>query len=365
MDPFTHTFTGGLMAAGGLRKLTPYATAAILLGVNAPDIDIVASWLGEYHSLAYRRGWTHGVLAWLLLPLLISTGVMLVAKWCRVTPAFWPLFLVSMLAVLSHPLLDWLNNYGIRLLMPFDNQWFYGDTLFVVDPWMWLILGGAWFWMTSSARWQQGLWALFWLASSAVVSLNSFSTSMTLGLWYTGLAGILAVRLWRPALPSPGTMRIALGLAVTYIVINGLASRMAVEQVHEFVQRRDGAAPLDIMVAPVPANPLQSSIVVAHGARYELGRWDWTAATPISMELSVAANHRDPVYQAAAASPGARLFLRWSRYPYAIITRRAQGGYRVSFKDARYSRHDNALRGPIVELNAQLAVEKEYSGDEE
>ena len=27
--------------------------------------------------------------------------------------------------------------------MPFSDRWFYGDTLFIVDPWLWLILGGA------------------------------------------------------------------------------------------------------------------------------------------------------------------------------------------------------------------------------
>ena len=47
MDPFTHTFAGGLMASGGLRKLTPLATAALLIGANAPDIDIVTSWMGN------------------------------------------------------------------------------------------------------------------------------------------------------------------------------------------------------------------------------------------------------------------------------------------------------------------------------
>ena len=56
-----------------------------------------------------------------------------------------PLALLGLAAVgvLSHPFLDWLNNYGVRLLMPFSERWFYGDTLFIVDPWLWLILGGA------------------------------------------------------------------------------------------------------------------------------------------------------------------------------------------------------------------------------
>ena len=55
------------------------------------------------------------------------------------------LLLLSYLGVLSHVALDWLNTYGVRLLMPFDGRWFYGDTLFIIDPWLWLTLGvGVW-----------------------------------------------------------------------------------------------------------------------------------------------------------------------------------------------------------------------------
>ena len=39
------------------------------------------------------------------------------------------LFFACFLAVLSHPLLDLLNTYGTRVLEPFSNRWFYGDTL--------------------------------------------------------------------------------------------------------------------------------------------------------------------------------------------------------------------------------------------
>src|SRR6185503_6633997 len=55
------------------------------------------------------------------------------------------LLLLGYLGVLSHVGMDWLNNYGVRLLMPFSGRWFYGDAVFIVDPWMWTILGlGVW-----------------------------------------------------------------------------------------------------------------------------------------------------------------------------------------------------------------------------
>ena len=61
MDPIAHTFTGAALAATGLRRVTPLATAALVLGANAPDIDIVAALGPDFSSVAHRRGWTHGL----------------------------------------------------------------------------------------------------------------------------------------------------------------------------------------------------------------------------------------------------------------------------------------------------------------
>ncbi len=47
---------------------------------------------------------------------------------------------------LTHPALDWLNVYGIRLLEPFSSRWFYGDTLFIIDVWLWAGMGLALWW---------------------------------------------------------------------------------------------------------------------------------------------------------------------------------------------------------------------------
>jgi hypothetical protein len=63
MDPIAHTFTGMALAAAGLRRATPLAATALFMGVNAPDVDVFTGVMGEYQSIAWRRGWTHGVLA--------------------------------------------------------------------------------------------------------------------------------------------------------------------------------------------------------------------------------------------------------------------------------------------------------------
>ena len=56
------------------------------------------------------------------------------------------LYLLGLIGCLTHPALDWLNVYGIRLLEPISSQWFYGDTLFIIDVWLWGLLIGAVWW---------------------------------------------------------------------------------------------------------------------------------------------------------------------------------------------------------------------------
>ena len=202
MDPIAHTFTGAALAATGLRRATPLATAALVIGANAPDIDVLASFAGSYAALALRRGWTHGVLAIVVLPFVV-TGLLLL--WDRMRPGraeraparAGPLLALAALAVLTHPTLDWLNNYGMRWLMPFDGRWSYGDALFIVDPWVWLALGGVLFLGGSRSPWAFALWVVFWLLGTWLLFSVPFVPAPSRTLWAVTVAALFAVRLFR------------------------------------------------------------------------------------------------------------------------------------------------------------------------
>ena len=70
------------------------------------------------------------------------------------------LYLTALLAALSHLLLDWTNNYGLRPFFPFNPRWYAGSFVFIAEPVLWaLLLPGAghalaaWAWPTArSAR---------------------------------------------------------------------------------------------------------------------------------------------------------------------------------------------------------------------
>ncbi|MDG2004650.1 MAG: metal-dependent hydrolase [Novosphingobium sp.] len=151
MDNLTHSLVGALIGQAGLKRKTGLAMPALIIGANLPDIDAACVVYG-IESLTMRRGITHGPIAWVLLPLVLAGLLWWFDNWQarrgkrpegRGEVRFGWLFGLAFVACLTHPALDWLNNYGIRLLEPFSSEWFYGDTLFIIDIWLWLGLGFA------------------------------------------------------------------------------------------------------------------------------------------------------------------------------------------------------------------------------
>lgn len=128
---------GLALGRSGLNRLTPHATAVLLLAANAPDIDVASAAGGSLAYLHYHRHLTHSLLmapVMALLPLLI---VWLSTK----KPLAWAMaYLLSLIGVASHLALDLTNVYGVRLLLPFSGRWLRLDITSVVDPWIWIAL---------------------------------------------------------------------------------------------------------------------------------------------------------------------------------------------------------------------------------
>lgn len=192
MDNFTHSLVGAVMGRMGLKRLTPLAMPALILSANLPDIDsFVAPLFGVSPRVAHR-GFTHGLGGLATLPFVAAAIILL---WQRFHPSkegpmkLGGLLLVCFLGTLSHSILDYLTAYGTRLLEPFSHRWFYGDTLFIVDPWIWimLILGLEFSWRaerqgrnwTTPAMWAFGA-VLGYIALNAAISLRSVAVTRPL-----------------------------------------------------------------------------------------------------------------------------------------------------------------------------------------
>src|SRR5260370_35681545 len=65
--------------------------------------------------------------------------------------------------------MDWTNNYGLRPLLPWDGRWFYGDLVFIIDPYLILVLGGAAFLLTSNRRGKIIIWSVVALVFTIIL----------------------------------------------------------------------------------------------------------------------------------------------------------------------------------------------------
>lgn len=179
MDNLTHSLVGAVLGRMGLKRLTPRAMPALIISANLPDID---SWIARPLGLSARtfhRGFTHGIGGLLVMPLVAAAIIIL---WERLSPGkegslrIAGLLLACFIGVLSHPLLDLMNTYGVRLLEPVSHRWFYGDVLFILDPWIWiaLILGLEFSWRAErlGRNWTRPAAAAF-TAVLAYIGLNA------------------------------------------------------------------------------------------------------------------------------------------------------------------------------------------------
>ena len=372
MDPLAHTLFGATMAEAGLKRKTALATATLLIGANIPDIDALAMFVSEDYALWFRRGWTHGILALMIWPFLL-TGIMigidrLIEKRMRRKnrmregPPMRPIMLlgIAFLGVWSHPLLDLLNTYGVRLLMPFSGTWFYGDTLFIIDPWFWLLAGAGVVLARSESWFGISGWILLGTAVTALITTAEVVPFFLKVIWLIGLSAIIIVR-WSGR-HRGATQPIAftlLSLLIFYIAFMIAGSKMTAS--HARAQLNEGGAEIrQVMANPLPARALLRTGVAASETHYYRFRMNWfrpesfeRIGTPIPIEAP------DSIVEAALNSPDVRGFRNWVRFPTYEVEH-LDDGWKVIIRDLRYVQPDQetsvGIGMAVVELDEELVV---------
>lgn len=314
MDNLTHTLVGAALAETGLGRRTALATATLLVGANLPDVDGILYWISRPDSAyAFRRGWTHGVLALAVWPFVLTGLLLGWDRWVRRrrhpgAAAAVPrdLLALGFLAVATHPLLDWFNTYGMRWLMPFDGRWSYGDVWFIVDPWVWLALGTGW-WASRRRR------------------------------------RLAAARPGHPA-------QVALAAVTCYAALM-FASGQAARHVAAAALEARGMAPARVMAGPEPLTPFRRQIVADVGWGYVVGTVDWLRRPAFDADHAdrVEKGAGTPEVAAAERTVRGAAFLGWARFPFFRVER-TPGGTLVHVMDARYTRDPDAGFGALTVL---------------
>jgi inner membrane protein len=271
-------------------------------------VDVLAHFWGPGADLAFRRGWTHGVLALALWPWLLTGATVLLDRALRrlrraslpsgVVPA--QLLLLSCVSIWSHPVLDSLNTYGVRWLMPFSGRWFYGDTLFIVDPWLWLALG----------------------------------------------LGVALSRLRANARPARLALWLAFGYAVAMAVGAVAARRIARQEMAAI----SGEPVRRLLVSPVPVNPFRRRVVAEAEKVYRTGEFRWFTEPHVdraSVRVYPKGPRDYPAVRRAANTPLGRRFLGWARFPAFRVDRMGDDRAMVHIVDLRYADRPGVSFGAV------------------
>jgi inner membrane protein len=150
LEPITHFLTAACLARAGFNRKSALATATMTLAAEAPDLDVFWGFKGPVFNFAHHRGFTHSFLGLVLTSALVTGFMHLIWRLRgrktnipRLAPRWALLFLFSYIAGLSHILLDFTNNYGVRPFWPFWEKWYSWDIVFIFEPALYIVLIGG------------------------------------------------------------------------------------------------------------------------------------------------------------------------------------------------------------------------------
>lgn len=317
MEPVTHFLTGACMGRAGLNRKTALATLTLTLAAEAPDLDVIGGFWGRSVGFAHHRGFTHSFLGVPLVAAVVTGFVYLIWRIRgrktndpNLPPRWGLLFLYACLAGLSHILLDFTNNYGVRPFWPFSERWYSWDIVFIYEPVMWVLL-----------------------IVGLVAPLFFAVIDKDIGARSRGPRG-----------------RLAASLALIGVVLMWGARDYEHRRAVSALQARSYSSvdPLRVSAYPKPFDPFHWYGVVETPAFFGLAPVD--SLTPDVHDEAMSIRYKPeetPITLVAKKSYAGRVFLDWAQYPITEteVLQAPDSGYIVHFQDLRYLQIPDAARG--------------------
>jgi inner membrane protein len=310
------------MGRAGLNRKTALATLTLTLAAEAPDIDVLASLHGRVFGFAHHRGFTHSFVGVLIDAAAVLAVVYLIWRLRgrktnipNLPPRWGLLFFYACLAGVSHILLDFTNNYGVRPFWPFSERWYSWDIVFIFEPIMFSVL--------------------------------------LLGLIAPAMFSLVDREIGAPSLGPCGRLGALLAL-VAVVLLWGLRDYEHRHAVSALASRtyRD-AEPLRVSAYPSLASPFRWYGVVETPAFFVLAPID-SLNPEIKSDDRLTLRYKPeetPITLAAKKSYLGRVYLDWAQYPITETEPLPDGGYIVQFQDLRF-----------VQLPRLLARDRESRG---
>lgn len=340
MEPVTHFLFGANLGRAGLNRKTALATATLTLAAEAADLDVISRFGGPAFGLNHHRGFTHSFLGVPIVAAVVVGFVYLIwrlrgrpIKNPALPPRWGVLFLFACLAGLSHVLLDFTNNYGVRPLWPFAERWISWDIVFIVDP---------------------------------VILL-----ALILGLVVPRLFSLINEEIGAREKGPPG--RVAATIALIVVVgwwgLRNYEHSRALAALE--ARSYESSYPLRASAYPYLINPFRWHGVIEAPAFFATMDVD-SLAPEVDPQGRMRIHYKPeetPVTLAAKESYLGRVFLSWAQYPITEVETvdsdsSAGTAYVVRFRDLRYydRTSTSVLLGAAVLLDKNLKVLRERFG---
>jgi inner membrane protein len=336
LEPVTHFLFGACMGRAGLNRKTALATLTLTLAAEAPDLDVIGRFRGPAFGFAHHRGFTHSFTGVPLDAAVVVGFVHLLWLWRRrkiadpqLPPRWGLLFWYACLGGLSHILLDFTNNYGVRPFWPFSEKWYSWDIVFIIEPAMLVFL--------------------------------------FLGLIAPSLFSLIDKEIGARRHGPPGRFAASLALIAVVIMwgVRDYEHRRALNALNS--RTYNDVDPIRVSAYPHWINPFAWDGVVETTGFFVLSPVN-SLAPEVDPEGRLAIRYKPEetaITLAAKRSYAGRVFLDWAQYPITeteIVN--SPDGYIVHFQDLRYVRVPDAVQGErgrnvlgaAVELDRNLNV---------
>lgn len=317
------------MGRAGLNRKTALATLTLTLAAEAPDLDVLGGFGGHAFGFAHHRGFTHSFVGIFIDAAAVLGFVYLIwrmrgrkTKDPNLPPCWGILYLYACLAGLSHILLDFTNNYGVRPFWPFSEKWYSWDIVFIIEP---VMLG--------------------FLFLGLVLPVLFALIDREIGARRRGPRGRLAATL-------------ALAGVVLMWGVRDYEHRRAINALEG--RTYQGVDPVRVSAYPKWIDPFHWYGVVETPAFFALA-----PVSSLGPEVDPEGNleirykpEETPMTLAAKKSYIGRAFLAWAQYPITETeTLEPQEGYIVYFEDLRFAGLPSRITGSQNRVPLTRAVE--------
>jgi inner membrane protein len=337
MEPVTHILTGACLARTGLNRRAAYATLTMAVAAEFPDIDTLWGLRGPVEGFTHHRGITHtflglpfeaallvaavyGLHRWRLARAARAeaahpTGSSQIRKPLTVAPVRWGLLYgFTLLALLSHLLLDYTNNYGLRPFYPFNPRWYAASIVFIFDPWIFALLVAA-----------LVVPLIFKLVSSEIGARRQPFRGRG---W--AIAALLSIMGWWTLREVQHNRAVQLATAQSFAEPRPPAPDTAECDTPDCAPSTGDAPPTYlaaqlVLASPDPISPFRWSTATDFGPAIQLAEIDTRSGAVVPSQNNYARLAQTPLLVTAEASPLGRAYMDWSPMPILSVSRPPDG----------------------------------------